>query len=315
MTNLDKAPLFCDTARAETLAHQQALSEVDQPVHEIQPIQDIPAMLDGIESMMLTADQVDCPVQHHFGPGIYIREVFMPAGTYVMGHWHKSEHTNIMLNGKMAVIVNDQAKVIEGPCIFIGQPGRKFAYIIEDTIFQNVYATDETDIEKLEEMLFDKSESWEAIQNVVKQLDHQKHQEDRDDFSKMIEAYGFSEEFVRAVSEEITDRIDMPKEWRNYVAVRPSSIEGSGLFSMITVSAGDVICPARINGMRTEAGRFTNHSKSPNAKFVAGDDGDIFLVAMQDIDACHGNSTDTEITVDYRQALSLSGLYIQENAA
>lgn len=163
MTNLDKAPLFCDTARAETLANQQALSEEDQPLHEIQPIQDIPAMLDGIESMMLNHQQVECPTQHHFGPGIYIRESFMPAGTYVMGHSHKCEHLNVMLKGKMAVIVNGEAKVIEGPCIFIGQPGRKFAYIIEDTIFQNIYATTETDIEKLEDMFVEKSEDWQDL--------------------------------------------------------------------------------------------------------------------------------------------------------
>ena len=315
MTNLDKAATFCDTARAETLANQQALSEVDQPLHEIQPIQDVTEMLDGIESMMLTTQQVDCPTQHHFGPGIYIRESFLPAGTYVMGHSHKSEHMNIMLKGKMAVIVNDQAKVIEGPCVFTGRAGRKFAYIIEDTIFQNVYATTETNIEKLEEMIFDKTESWEIFQTVAKHLDHEKHQEDRDDFAKMIEAYGFSEKFVRSVSEETSDMMDMPQEWRNYVTVLPSSIEGSGLFSLITILAGDVICPARINGMRTEAGRFTNHSKNPNAKFIKDGNGDIFLIAVHDIAACQGNNTDTEITVDYRQALSLSGLCIQENVA
>jgi hypothetical protein len=83
-----------------------------------------------------------------------------------MGHAHKCEHTNIMLKGKMAVIVNDEAKVIEGPCIFIGQPGRKFAYIIEDTIFQNIYATTETDIEKLEDMFVEKSEDWKDMMGI-----------------------------------------------------------------------------------------------------------------------------------------------------
>jgi hypothetical protein len=175
MTNLDKAPIFCDTARAETLANQQALSEVDQPLREIQPIQDVSAMLDGIESMMLNHEQVDCPTQHHFGPGIYIRESFMPAGTYVMGHAHKCEHMNVMLKGKMAVIVNGEAKVIEGPCIFIGQPGRKFAYIIEDTIFQNIYATTETDIEKLEDMFVEKSEDWKDLMG-IQQIDLAVHE-------------------------------------------------------------------------------------------------------------------------------------------
>lgn len=175
MTNLAQKPIICDTARAETLAHQQALSEVDQPLREIQPIQDVPAMLDGIESMMLTAEQVDCPTQHHFGPGIYIRESFMPAGTYVMGHAHKCEHMNVMLKGKMAVIVNGEAKVIEGPCIFIGQPGRKFAYIIEDTLFQNIYATTETDIEKLEDMFVEKSEDWKDLMG-IQQIDLAVHE-------------------------------------------------------------------------------------------------------------------------------------------
>jgi len=175
MTNLAQKPIICDTSRAETLAHQQALSEVDQPLREIQPIQDVPAMLDGIESMMLTAEQVDCPTQHHFGPGIYIRESFMPAGTYVMGHAHKCEHMNVMLKGKMAVIVNGEAKVIEGPCIFIGQPGRKFAYIIEDTIFQNIYATTETNIEKLEDMFVEKSEDWKDLMG-IQQIDLAVHE-------------------------------------------------------------------------------------------------------------------------------------------
>jgi hypothetical protein len=35
---------------------------------------------------------------------------------------------------------------------FVGKPGRKVAYIIETVVFQNIYATDETDIEKLENM-------------------------------------------------------------------------------------------------------------------------------------------------------------------
>ena len=35
MTNLDKAPLFCDTARAETLANQQASSDKGRPMREI----------------------------------------------------------------------------------------------------------------------------------------------------------------------------------------------------------------------------------------------------------------------------------------
>lgn len=157
-----------DNADAETMARQQARSEEGEPVqvnvHESSEITTA-STLDQIEALMLQHPQVDCPVHHHFGPGLYMREAFLPANTYVMGHYHKNEQMNIMLKGKMAVIVNGEAKVIEGPYIFTGQPGRKFAYIIEDTVFVNAYATDETDVEKLEDMFVDKSAGWVDANN------------------------------------------------------------------------------------------------------------------------------------------------------
>lgn len=154
---------FSDNAGAETDGNQQPFRDEGE-VLETSTHNQVALSLDSIEAAMLSAPQVECPVQHHFGPGIYIREAFLPAGTYVMGHAHKTEHMNVMLKGKMAVIVNGEAKVIEGPYIFTGQPGRKFAYIIEDTIFQNIYATEETDIEKIEDMFVDKSDAWRDAQ-------------------------------------------------------------------------------------------------------------------------------------------------------
>jgi hypothetical protein len=155
-----------DTAHAETAGHQQpshSEGELVQVNHKIE----VGTSLDHIEAMMLAAPQIDCPVAHHFGHGIYLREVFLPAGTYIMGHAHRHEHMNIMLKGKMAVIVNGETKVIEGPYIFTGQPGRKFAYIIEDTVFVNAYATEETDVDKLEEMFVEKSDAWKSAQDAA----------------------------------------------------------------------------------------------------------------------------------------------------
>ena len=114
MTNLAETIEICDTGGAETIAPQQVCSAKGEPVQVNQEIS-VASSLDQIEAMMLAAPQIDCPVQHHFGPGIYMREAFLPSGTYVMGHAHKDEHMNIMLKGKMAVIVNGEAKVIEGP--------------------------------------------------------------------------------------------------------------------------------------------------------------------------------------------------------
>lgn len=166
MTNLAETIEICDTGGAETIARQQACSAEGEPVqinHEIA----VTTSLDQIEAMMLSAPQIDCPVQHHFGPGIYMREGFVPAGTYVMGHAHKREHLNILLKGKLAIIVNGEAKVIEGPYIFNAKPGRKFFYAIEDTVLVNAFAAEETDVDKIEEALVDKSDQWKSAQEAA----------------------------------------------------------------------------------------------------------------------------------------------------
>jgi len=86
------------------------------------------------------------------------------------------------------------------------------------------------------------------------------------------------------------------------VVVSDSPIEGRGLFATGAIASGEVIAPARIEGKRTPAGRFTNHAKSPNAKMVARTDGDIDLVAISEIKGCLGGQPGDEITVCYREA-------------
>lgn len=100
--------------------------------------------------------QLDCKEKHYFGPGLYVREVTMPAGAIIVGKPHKTEHLCVMLQGHMRV-KNENGEVVElkAPATFVGKPGRKVAYIIETVVFQNIFATEETDIEKLEHMFID----------------------------------------------------------------------------------------------------------------------------------------------------------------
>jgi hypothetical protein len=102
--------------------------------------------------------QVECPVWHFFGPSIYIREVVMPAGTVVVGKYHKEDHLCNMVEGRMIVVSEDgEQREVAAPAVFMAKKGRKTAYIIETVRFQNIYSTDETDVEKLEHMLVEDS--------------------------------------------------------------------------------------------------------------------------------------------------------------
>lgn len=125
------------------------------------------------EQKCLKLPQVECPIVHRFGPGIYIREMFIPAGTFVIGHHHNFENTNIMLKGRLTLLNEDGTTTeLTAPFFYVGKPGRKMAYIHEDVVWQNIYATDERDIEKLESQFITKSTEWiankELLDNIVK---------------------------------------------------------------------------------------------------------------------------------------------------
>lgn len=272
-----------------------------------------PKKLELLEDHMLELPQVECPVIHHFGPGIYIREVHLPAGIFAVGHAQRFEHLNIMLQGAVAMVGDDgQLKVVRAPTIFTGQPGRKFGYILEDVIWQNVYATDETDVDTLEATYLDKSATWQEHNQGLTDLRTALHFEDRQDFELLLKQSGFTAEQVRAQSENSSDQIPMPTGYAPKITVRESYIEGKGIFLSAPANEGEVIGPARLVGMRTPLGRYTNHAKQPNAKFELMDNGDIYLVALRRISGCIAGEQGEEVTVDYRQALSLSGIEIGE---
>jgi hypothetical protein len=125
--------------------------------------QDIDALLSQKVEFLLAKSlelpQVDCQTKHYFGPSIYIREVTMPAGAVVIGKPHRKEHMCVMLQGRMIIVDADgNKKELVAPMTFVGGAGRKVAYILETTVFQNILATDETDIEVLENMLVDNTQ-------------------------------------------------------------------------------------------------------------------------------------------------------------
>lgn len=258
--------------------------------------------IDAAEIEMLGQEQVDCPVTHRFGPGIYIREVFMPKGAYIIGHRHTTPHINIMLTGVIGLLNDDGTEtVLTAPQTFVAQPGRKIAYIYEDVIWQNVHSTEETDVEKLEAMFLDKSPAF--LDRYTSRVAN--YSDDQEDFYAAISEFGFDPLTVREISENETDQIPFPPgEYK--VQVAPSAIEGKGLFATGAFAVNELIAPGRVDGKRTPAGRYTNHSRAPNAEMVMDEYGDVYLFATKPINGCKGGGLGDEITVDYRQALGVA---------
>ena len=102
-------------------------------------------IIDELEAALLdNFDTVDCPLTHKFVPGMYIREIFMPAGAVVTSLIHKTTHPFFILKGKVSVFSeNDGTQLLEAPYSGITTPGtRRVLNIHEDTIWITCHAID-----------------------------------------------------------------------------------------------------------------------------------------------------------------------------
>lgn len=99
----------------------------------------------------------ECPVTHAFTPGLYMREIFMPAGTLLTSKIHKTEHPYVILSGKVSVWIGEGEEVLlEGPYVGVTKPGtRRVLYIHEDTRWITFHPTEETDLTVIEQKLIE----------------------------------------------------------------------------------------------------------------------------------------------------------------
>ena len=110
--------------------------------------------VEQIEDAMQGMPPAFLPIKHYFANGMYAREMTMPAGAIVTGAIHKTTHFCILSQGRVHVMSEDGIEELVAPAIIISQPGTKRAiHALEDTVWTNIHATNETDLDKLVEEL------------------------------------------------------------------------------------------------------------------------------------------------------------------
>ena len=115
---------------------------------------------------------VDMPVKEllDIATKTYTREIFIPAGTLVVGKQHAKPCVNIITQGKLIVKMHleDDGKEIvvpkNGTYTFVSQEfGRKLLYVVEDTVFINVFSNVEAQhLDEIENELIIVSEKFET---------------------------------------------------------------------------------------------------------------------------------------------------------
>lgn len=111
-----------------TEALQRQETALDSPEHQ---------QLDELERRMLAsgAPVIDLPLIHRFTPGLYMREIFMPAGTLLTSKIHMTEHPFVILTGRVSVriIETGVTEHFTAPHVGVTRPGtRRLLYIHED---------------------------------------------------------------------------------------------------------------------------------------------------------------------------------------
>lgn len=285
--------------------------------------------IEALESEWAKLPQVEIPVVHRFSGGIYAREIIIPKDTFLTGKIYKDDHFDVMVYGDITVSSDEGKKRLTGFNIFPGKRGKKRAgYTHSETKWITFCASPEMDdedyIDHLTSTSFAGLECSLSLNDVVTEAEiadafmQQDSSASRDyrafrlgylaasgkpakidvdtgDFLLVLDEFGFTEDEVRSQSENTDDYREIECSSAEVMA---SPIGGQGLFAKAAFRRGDTIMPARCGLYRTQAGRYTNHSKYPSAVMVQNGEG-IDLVALMEI------SKGDEITIDYRCAINL----------
>lgn len=121
---------------------------------EMQASASVRESIDALEQAMYSVPQTDCPVRHHFAPGMYAREIRIPKGTVLVGAVHRRDNLVVLSAGRLVLATDAGPLEISAPHTLVCKAGAKNAAVaLEDAVWTNFFATDETDTDKLVELL------------------------------------------------------------------------------------------------------------------------------------------------------------------
>lgn len=90
---------------------------------------------------------------HHFAPGMYLRELLVPAGMLIVGKIHKHAHFLFVMKGRAQVISEFGRMNVEAGHFSVSPAGvKRIVLALEDTLFVTVHVNkdDSQDLKVIE---------------------------------------------------------------------------------------------------------------------------------------------------------------------
>lgn len=112
-----------------------------------------------LERLMLHSGAVvDIKTTHYFAPGVYAREIFVPAGVAFVGSLHKTEHLSVVSLGRILIASELYTAEFKAPHTFVAPIGMKrCGFALEDTVWTTFHPTNERDLAAIEDHFIAKS--------------------------------------------------------------------------------------------------------------------------------------------------------------
>jgi len=114
------------------------------------------ALQDSLEELIDTkqVEKEMGTLKHYFIPGVYARELFIPAGTVMVSKLHKFPRLCMILQGEVSFTTEYGSQRVKAPYTAEFIPGSKVAlYTHTDVIWTAIFGTDETDVNTIEDFL------------------------------------------------------------------------------------------------------------------------------------------------------------------
>lgn len=103
--------------------------------------------------------EFDLNVVHNFSDNLYAKQMSIPKGCSIGKHIHDYNHLSILAKGAVLLRTDEGEQMFEAPaCIEIKKNIEHSLVALEDSVWFCIHATDETDIDKIDDVLINKGE-------------------------------------------------------------------------------------------------------------------------------------------------------------
>lgn len=129
--------------------------------------------IDRLQAELSQMPQAELITEHYFSPGMYMRKVFRPAGTLIVGKVHKEPHFFLCAMGEIVAWTEKGMVTLLPGDVVESKPGTKRVTLaMTDSIGVTIHRTDKTDLDEIEAELIepDPNALFDARNNIKTNL-------------------------------------------------------------------------------------------------------------------------------------------------